>query len=68
MDENSQVCDNFESVKKYEKAYLNKQKLESNYTQICENLIKDKEKEQINKSIKTNEAGFRRISKSIGNI
>lgn len=52
MDENSQVCDNFESVKKYEKAYLNKQKLESNYTQICENLIKDKEKEQINKSIK----------------
>jgi DNA repair exonuclease SbcCD ATPase subunit len=51
MDENSQVCENFEKVKKYEKAYLNKQKLESNYTQICESLIKDKEKEQINKSI-----------------
>ena len=51
MDENSQICQSFEEVKKYEKAYLNKQKLETNYTQICENLIKDKEKERINKSI-----------------
>ena len=51
MEESSEVCQQFENVKQYQKAYLNKQKLESNYIQICENLIKNKEKEKINKTI-----------------